>query len=117
MPKKKGKSSRKAIIGIILVVVVAVAIIGWHDGLVGVTPIESINNFSVDNGTAVTIKGEITIIFGDLVTVADATGGLGFLWSDSGSLSVGQIVVVRGVVSSPITLTDVTSVAPVWLIA
>lgn len=117
MPKKKGKSSGKIIIGIILVAVIAVAILGWHDGLFGVTPIENINNFSVDNGTAVTIKGEITLIFGDLVTISDSTGSLGFTWADSGSLSLHSIVVVRGVVSSFITLTDVSSVALVWLIA
>jgi hypothetical protein len=107
----------KPIIGIILVLVVAVAIIGWHDGLIGVTPIENINNFSVDNGTSVTVKGEITIILGDLVTISDSTGSLGFTWAGSGSLSLHSIVVVRGVVSSFITLSDVSSVAPIWLIA
>jgi hypothetical protein len=116
MPKNK-TSRGKVIIGIILILVVGIAIIGWHDGLVGVTPIENINNFSVDNGTAVTVKGEITLIFGNLVTIADSTGSLGFTWADSGSLSVHSIVVVRGVVSSFLTLTDVSSVAPVWLFA
>ena len=92
MPKKKGTSRGKILIGIILILVVGIAVLGWHDGLFGVTPIENINNFSVDNGTAVTVKGEITLIFGDLVTIQDDTGSLGFTWADSGSLTMGASV-------------------------
>ncbi|MFW9959114.1 MAG: hypothetical protein ACFFCT_13670 [Candidatus Odinarchaeota archaeon] len=118
MPKKKkGFSASKILIVIILIAVVSVAIISWHDGLIGVTPIEDINNFSVGNGTAVTVKGEITIILGTIVTMADSTGIVAFTWSDASSLSLHSIVVVRGVVSSFATLSDVTSVATVWFFA
>lgn len=118
MPKKKKRSSTsKILVVIILIALVSVAIISWHDGLIGVTPIEDINNLSISNGTAVTVKGEITIILGTLVTIADSTGIVAFTWSDASSLSLHSIVVVRGVVSSFATLSDVTSVAPVWIFA
>lgn len=117
MPKKKGKSTTKILLVIVVIAIVTFGIVAWHDGLVGVTPIGDINDFSVDNGTAVTVKGEITIILGSLVTVTDETGSLGFTWADADSLELHDIVVVRGVVSSFITLTDVSSVAIVWLFA
>ena len=117
MPKKKGKSTTKILLVVVVVAIVTVGVVAWHDGLVGVTPIEDINDFSIDNGTVVTVKGEVTIILGSFVTVADSTGAIGFTWADADSLTLHEIVVVRGTVSSFITLADVSSVAPVWLFA
>jgi hypothetical protein len=117
MPKKKGRSASKILIVVILIAVVSIAIIGWHDGLIGVTPMGSINDLSVHNGTAVTVKGEITLIVLTAVTITDSTGGVVFTWADAGSLSLHTIVVVRGVVSSFLTLSDVSSVAPIWIFA
>jgi len=129
MPKKKGKSGRKVIIGIILVAVVAVAIIGWHDGLVGVTPIEDIHagnlvdGWDIADGTAVTVKGTITAINTLLnwVTINDGTGSIGFTWGFADDLEVDSVVVVRGVVNTELVILrfidEVTSVQVVWLFA
>jgi hypothetical protein len=117
MPKKRGRSASKILIVIILIAVVSFAIVGWHDGLFGVTPMGDINDFTVENGTAVTVKGEITLIVLTVVTIADSTGGVAFDWADASSLSLHSIVVVRGVVSSFLTLSDVSSVALIWIFA
>ncbi len=117
MPKKKGKSTSKILIVIILIAVVSIAIVGWHDGLIGTTPMGSINDFTVESGTAVTVKGEITLIVLTVVTIADSTGGVAFEWADASSLTLHTLVVVRGVVFSPHILTDVSSVAQVWIFA
>ncbi|TFG33754.1 hypothetical protein EU527_06935 [Candidatus Thorarchaeota archaeon] len=117
MPKKKKGSNSKILVVVLLIALVAVAIIIYHDGLVGVTPLGDINNLQVDSGTTVTIKGEVTLVIGTWVTVADSTGLIGFNWANADSLDPHTLVVVRGVVSTPITLTDVTSVVQVWLFA
>lgn len=120
MPKKKkGSSASKILIVVVLIAVVAIGVVGWHDGVIGVTPMGNINDGTVDEGTAVTVKGEISIIVlaTNTVTIGDTTGGVAFTWADAASLSLHQRVVVRGVVFSLHILTDVSSVAPVWLFA
>jgi len=118
MPKKKkGSSASKILIVVILIAIVSFAVVGWHDGLIGVTPMGSINDFTIDSGTAVTVKGNITLILLTVVTIVDSTGGVAFEWADAGSLTLHSVVVVRGVVFSLHILTDVSSVAPVWLFA
>ena len=118
MPKKKkGSAASKILVVVILVAVVSIAVVGWHDGLIGATPMGSINDFTVDSGTAVTVKGEVTLIVLTVVTISDSTGGVAFEWADAGSLSLHTLVVVRGVVFSAHILTDVSSVTPVWLFA
>ncbi len=106
----KGKA-----IGIVLVIaIVAIGIVAWHDGLFGVTQIRDINQGDIDVGTAVTIKGELTARLGNLVTVNTGSNFVAFLWE--GEIPpLHSIVVVRGTVESFISLTDVTSVDAVWI--
>lgn len=115
MPKKKG--SRKKIVGAaILVLIAAVGVIAWHDGLIGVTSIADINAGNIDNGTAVSVKGELVFRAGNIHTVKSTIGDniVIFEWAGS-SPPLGSIVVVRGTVSSIGTLSDVTSVEVVWV--
>jgi Na+-transporting methylmalonyl-CoA/oxaloacetate decarboxylase beta subunit len=119
MPKKKkGSSSSKILIVIVLIAVVSVAIIGWHDGLIGVTAMGDINDGTVPEGISVTLKGEITniIILTNTVTIGDTTGGMSFEWASASSLLLHTRVVVRGVVFSLHILTA-SSVDPVWVFA
>jgi hypothetical protein len=120
MPKKKkGSSASKILIVIVLIAVVSIAIVGWHDGLIGATPMGDINNGTVAEGTAVTVKGEITNIntISSEITIGDTTGGVSFHWVDAASMLLHTRVVVRGVVFSLHILTDVSSVDPVWVFA
>jgi len=114
MPKKKGKPIAKILLVVVIVVAITVGVVAWHDGLIGVTEISDINNGTVSNGTSVTIKGEVTLRIGNILTVSDGSNFVGFDWTGASTLN--SIVVVRGVVSSLITLTDVTSVEIVWII-
>ena len=60
MPRKKKSSSKSRNILVTLVVgIVAFGLIAWHDGLIGASAISEINAGNVDNGTSVTVKGEI----------------------------------------------------------
>jgi len=113
MPKKKGKPTAKILLVVVVVVIISVGVVAWHDGLIGVTEISDINNGTVSNGTAVTIKGEVTLRIGNILTVSDGSNFVGFEWTGASTLN--SIVVVRGVVSSLISLTDVTSVEIVWI--
>ncbi len=120
MPKKKkGSSTAKIAIVIVLIIVVSIAVVGWHDGLIGTTPMNNINNGTVDMNAPVTVKGEVTAIIPatHTVTVSDTTGGVIFYWANSDSLSLHTRVVVRGLVFSAHFLYNVTSVSPVWLFA
>ena len=118
MPKKKkGSSTSKILIVVILIAVVAVAFVAWHDGKIAVTPLGDINDFTVDSGTAVRVRGTITAIILTGVTINDGTGGVLFNWPDAASLTLNSIVVVTGEVFSPHILTDVTSVTPIWVFA
>ena len=114
MPKKKGKPIAKILLVVVIVVAISVSVVAWHDGLIGVTEISDINNGTVSNGTSVTIKGEVTLRIGNILTVSDGSNFVGFEWTGASTLN--SIVVVRGVVGSLITLTDVTSVEIVWII-
>jgi len=114
MPKKKkGRPVAKILLVIVLIAVVSVGVVAWHDGLIGLTSINDINDGLVAAGTAVTIKGEVTIILGNLLTVNDGANFVGFVWN--GPAQLNSIVVVRGIVSSIITLQNVTSVDIVWI--
>ncbi len=114
MPKKKkGKPVAKILLVIVLVVIVSVGVVSWHDGLFGLTSINDINDGLVSVGTPVAVKGEITARVGNLVTVQDGLNILGFTWAGASTLN--SIVVVRGIVSSFITLSNVTSVDIVWI--
>jgi hypothetical protein len=118
MPKKK-KISRNSILVIIilLVAVVSVAVVAVHDGKLAPTPMGSLNDGTVIEGTPVVLRGVITGIVATTVTIRDVSGIVSFNWADAASLTPYQLVVVRGVVNSIHTLRDVTSVAPVWLFA
>ncbi len=119
MPKKKrksGKSNKRVVLVIAVVAVIAVSVVAWHDGLIGVTSIGDINSGDVSTGTKVTVKGELTFIFQDVMTITDDDGNsLAFTW-DGDKPALGSIVVVRGEVTSFITLGEVTSVDAVWLL-
>ena len=117
MPKKIGSNTPKILLVVVIIAVIGVAFIAWHDGKIDATPMGSINDFTVDSGTAVTVRGTITLIVGPMVTITDDTGGVAFAWSDTASLTLHSIVVVKGEVFSPHILTDVTSVERVWLFA
>jgi len=117
MPKKKGSNTSKIILVVIVIAVIGVAFIAWHDGKIGVTPMGDINDFTVDSGTAVRVRGTISAIVLTLVTINDGTGGVAFTWPDAADLSVGNIVVVTATVFSLHILTDVTSVQVVWVFA
>ena len=115
MPKRKKKNSKTRIIVIVLALaVIAVVVIAWHDGLIGVTPIGDINSGQLATGTDVAIKGELTIIFGTLLTVNDGTGFAVFEWT--GTIPpLHSTVVVQGRVSSVVTLNHVSAVRQVLL--
>jgi hypothetical protein len=114
MPKrKKGKPIAKIFLVVVVIVIVSLGVVSWHDGLFGLTSINDINDGLVSVGTPVSVKGEITARVGNLVTVQDGLNILGFTWTGASTLN--SIVVVRGVVSSFITLADVTSVDIVWI--
>jgi hypothetical protein len=96
-------------------VIVAVVIIGWHDGLIGATAIEDINSGNVSNGTVVTVKGELIYMLGNSFIVTPLEGGFqGLLFTWDGWIPPQHsIVVVTGAVSSLLTLSDVTSLRAV----
>ncbi len=112
MTKKKGKSAVKILLGIVVIAVIAVGVIAWHDGLFGLTSINDINDGLVPFGTAVAVKGEITGRIGNIITIADGSNFVLINWAGASTLN--SIVVVRGAVSLPAILANVTSVDVVW---
>ena len=118
MPKKRRKSknsTRNLILVVVIVAVVTLGVIGWHDGLIGVTSMEDINHGDIDNGTVVTVKGEYIGDLFNVHSVRDTDGnGIAFHW-DGATPAVGSMVVVRGEVTSIITLGEVTSFEAVWV--
>jgi hypothetical protein len=113
MPKKKGRPVAKILLVVVLIAVVTVGIVAWHDGLIGLTSINDINDGLVPFGTAVSVKGEITARLGNIITIQDGANLLLFDWAGASTLN--SIVVVRGVVTSVLTLANVTSVDVVWI--
>ena len=113
MPKKKGKPLTKVLIVVLLIAIVSVGFVAWHDGVIGITQLGDINNLSVDSGTTVRVKGEITAIVLTQITINDGTGGAIFTWA--GPATLNSIVVVTGVVQSAHFLHLVSSVEIVWL--
>ncbi len=122
MPRKKKSSRKNLYVLIVILIVVGISVVAWHDGVIGATSIQDINEGDVNTGTVVTVKGEVTAIvslpiLGTRVFIADLDDdsyGLTFEW-DGDIPAVGSIVVVRGEVNSIFTLTDVTSVQVVWI--
>lgn len=96
-----------------MLTIVTIGVVAWHDGLIGLTSINDINDGLVSNGTHVTVKGEVTARLGNFLTIMDGPNGLGFVWEGASTLN--SIVVVRGVVTSFLTLGNVTSVDVVWI--
>ena len=128
MPKKKKSSKTNLLVVIVIIALVAGAVTMYHDGLVGVTPLEDIHEwdiiegFAIDDGTAVSVKGRITGIntFLNLVTINDGTGSIGFEWGFADDLELDSVVVARGIVQTLgfiRFLDDVSSVQVVWLFA
>ena len=115
MPKRKGRPVAKIILVVVLLAFVTVGIVSWHDGLIGLTSINDINDGLVPNGTHVSVKGEVTLRVGNVITVSDGANFVIFDWTGASTLN--SIVVVRGVVKSIITLSNVTSVDIVWVFA
>ena len=126
MPKKKKNSKTKLLVVIVIIALVAGTVTMYHDGLIGVTPIEDIlewnliDGFAIDDGTAVSVKGTITGINTILnwVTINDGTGSIVFEWGFVDDLEVDSVVVVRGILESVgfIRGIDVSSVQVVWLL-
>ena len=127
MPKKKKNSKTKLLVVIVIIALVAGAVTMYHDGLIGVTPIEDIlewdliDGFAIDDGTAVSVKGTITGINTILnwVTINDGTGSIVFEWGFADDLEVDSVVVVRGTLESVafVRSIDVSSVQVIWLFA
>jgi hypothetical protein len=113
MPKKKGRPIGKMLLGVVLIAVVAVGVIAWHDGLIGITSIKDINDGLIAAGTPVTIKGEVTFRLLNVITITQGSNSVLINWAGASTLN--SIVVVRGIVSSILTLVNVTSVDIVWL--
>lgn len=114
MPKKnKGKPIAKILLVVVVIAVVTVGVVAWHDGLIGLTSINDINDGLVPNGTAVSIKGEVTIRIGNFITIADGANFVVIEWAGASTLN--SIVVVRGAVSSILSLANVTSMDVVWI--
>ena len=113
MPKKKRRPVTKIILVAAMLAIVTFGVVAWHDGLIGLTSINDINDGLVPNGTHVTVKGEVIARLGNFLTIQDGTNGLGFVWEGASTLN--SIVVVRGVVTSFLTLGNVTSVDVVWI--
>jgi len=127
MPKRKKNSKTKLLVVIVIIALVAGAVTMYHDGLIGVTPIEDIlewdliDGFAIDDGTAVSVKGTITAINTVLnwVTINDGTGSVVFEWGFADDLEVDWVVVVRGTLESVVFVRtiDVSSVQVIWLFA
>ena len=112
--KKKGTSKAKILLVIVVIAVVTVGVVAWHDGLIGTTKVQDINNGTVSVGSSVAVKGEITFRLLNMITISDDGNIVAFSWSGPSTLN--SIVVVRGVVESFVSLTDVTSVEVVWIL-
>jgi hypothetical protein len=115
MPKRK-KGSKGKVLGLLFgIIIIAVIIVAWHDGVIGATAIEDINGGNVSNGTVVTVKGELIYALGNSFIVIPPSGGLqGLVFTWNGWIPPEHsIVVVTGTVSSPLTLSDVTSLQAV----
>ena len=129
MPKGKKSSKSRLIVVVVIIALVAGAFVMYHDGLIGVTPIEDIHEgnlvdgWEIEDGTAVSVKGTITAINTLLnwVTINDGTGSIGFTWGFADDLEVDSVVVVRGVIDTELVILrfidEVTSVQVVWLFA
>ena len=112
MPRKKRKIPTKYLLVVIVVVAVGgLGLIAWHDGLIGTTPLGSINDLSVSSGPVV-VRGKITNIVGSSVRIEDGTGVVIFNWY--GPATIGTTVVVRAEVNSAHTLKLASIVEPVW---
>jgi len=112
MPKKKGRPVAKIALVLLVLVIVTVGVIAWHDGLIGLTSINDINDGLVSIGTAVAVKGEVTLRVGNIITISDGPNFVLIEWTGASTLN--SVVVVRGVVSSIVSLANVTSVDIVW---
>ena len=114
MPKKKkGKPIAKILLVVMVIAVVTIGVVAWHDGLIGRTSMKDINDNLLSIGSPVTIKGEVVGRLGNWIEIHDGPNGVVFEWTGPSTLH--SIVVVRGVVSSFISLTNVTSVDVVWI--
>jgi hypothetical protein len=117
MPTQK-KGSKRKIFGLLIgIVIVAIVVVAWHDGVIGATAIEDINGGNVSVGAVVTVKGELIYALGNSFIVIPPSGslqGLVFTW-DGWIPPEHSIVVVTGTVSSLLTLSDVTSLRAVLI--
>jgi hypothetical protein len=115
MPRRKKGWKGRLIALLVGIVIAAMVVIAWHDGLIGATAIEDINNGNVSNGTVVTVKGELIYVLGNSFIVTPPEGGFqGLLFTWDGWIPPQHsIVVVTGTVSSLVTLSDVTSLQAV----
>lgn len=121
MPKKKSKKTstlRKPILAISIITVVAFCVIAYHDGLIGVIPIEDIIDGVVDDGTQVTIKGELYSSLNNIMIISDGDYHyISFEWTGTRP-PVGSVVVVRGEVDTGLLghyLDDVSFFDAVWI--
>jgi hypothetical protein len=115
MPKKKGKPIAKIVLAVVVIAIVAGGVVAWHDGLFGLTSINDINDGLVSIGTSVAVKGEVTFRLGNLITISQGSNFVIITWAGPSTLN--SIVVVRGIVTSFLSLGNVSSVDVVWFFA
>jgi len=111
MPKKRSSKGRVAL-AVVVMALIAIVVIAWHDGLIGTTNIADINSGDVSVGTVVTVKGELTGRLGNVHTISQGSNFLVFTW-DGTSPPINSIIVVTGEVSSLLSLDSVTAVRQV----
>ncbi|MBD3405354.1 MAG: hypothetical protein GF411_04345 [Candidatus Lokiarchaeota archaeon] len=115
MPRKK--SSKLPLI-LVLIIIGAAGFIAYHDGLIGTTALRDINQGDISEGTAVSVKGEIDYVSGlgvTVVTVYDGDGHFVVFNYDGALPAKNSIVVARGIVDSPFSLRDVSSIDAVFI--
>ena len=111
MPKKNKFPTKYILVVVVIVAVTGIGVVAWHDGLIGSTPLGSINDLTVSSGPMV-VHGQITAIVETLIMLNDGTSTVKFAWA--GPATLDPFVVVREQVSSAYFLYLVSSVEPVW---
>ncbi|MFX0061427.1 MAG: hypothetical protein ACFFC7_04510 [Candidatus Hermodarchaeota archaeon] len=86
---------------IIIVIVASLGIVALHDGVLGTTPIKSITeDYNNWINLSVTVKGTYRGSFYSLLVVNDSTGGILVSYEGVIGVSVGDTIIVSGVVKT-----------------
>ncbi len=86
---------------IIIVIVAALGIVALHDGVIGTTPIKSItDDYNNWVNRSVTVKGTYRGSFHNLLVLNDSTGGILVSYEGIIGISLGDTIIVSGVVKT-----------------